>query len=210
MRLLILALAIGISSEALGASDDPVLIPPKVLEQIGGVQQPGAEDELSMFGVLVDAGVPDGVGASLLVRPVGWLRVHGGVITNGFAPGIRGGVTLVPWLSVVSPGLTLEAAHYFAGDANGLLRLAGAGNDFHSPLLEDIGYRFASAQLGLELGSQERLSFFVRAGVSYLRSTVPNVEEVLQERAGSGLTASPMKLEGLLPSVKLGLQLCFG
>lgn len=207
MRPIVLSLALLISTAAAAAPLEPVLIPPEVLESFAAER--AGDRSLPKFGVQVDAGVPDGLGASLLFRPLGWLRLHGGAMTNGFAPGVRGGLTLAPWQAVVTPTLTLEGAHYFAGNANGLARLA-AGPEFHSPLLEEIAYRFTSLQLGLELGSQESVAFFLRAGLSYLRSTVPGVEQLLQQSAGSQITAMPLRLEGLLPSLKLGLQVCFG
>jgi hypothetical protein len=41
-----------------------------------------APKALPRFGVMADAGVPDGANASLVVRPFAWVRAHGGGGTN--------------------------------------------------------------------------------------------------------------------------------
>src|SRR5687767_8930280 len=46
--------------------------------------------------------------------------------------------------------------------------------------LQDIGYDFASATVGLEFGSPRHFSFFVRAGISYWSFNVTQSEALLQ------------------------------
>src|SRR5690349_2181878 len=84
-----------------------------------------------LLGVMMDAGLPDGANASLVFRPLSWLRAHGGGGHNMVSVGVRGGVTLLPFGS--GPSATIEAGHYFDGDANGLAR-RWAGATFHSAL----------------------------------------------------------------------------
>src|SRR5437868_1167806 len=60
-----------------------------------------------LLGVMVDAGVPDGANASLVFRPLSWLRAHGGGGTNMIGMGVRVGATLLPFGS--GPSATFEA-----------------------------------------------------------------------------------------------------
>ena len=62
--------------------------------------------------------------------------------------GVRAGATLLPFGS--GPSATLEAGHYFEGDANGLAQRF-AGPTFSSALLERVGYDYANAHLGPRL-----------------------------------------------------------
>src|SRR5262252_2974445 len=82
------------------------------------------------------------------------------------------GASLLPfgW----GPSLTVEGGHYFDGDANGLVRkFAGSGYQ-SSAVLERVGYDYANAHLGLDLGFR-RVTFFVHAGMSFIRASVHNV-----------------------------------
>src|SRR5262245_56202837 len=77
-----------------------------------------ASTPLPLVGVMLDAGLPDGANASLVLRPVSWLRAHAGGGTNAISPGVRVGATLLPFGS--GPSATIEGGHYFEGNANGL------------------------------------------------------------------------------------------
>jgi hypothetical protein len=141
---------------------------------------------------------------------VSWLRAHGGGGTNMISKGVRAGVTLLPFGS--GPSATLEAGHYFDGDANGLARkLAGAS--FQSEVLERVGYDYANAHLGLDFGSR-RVTFYIHGGMSYVRATIHNVDGVLAAQAvanggDTGTTEVSVKQDPIVrawfPSVKLGL-----
>ncbi len=165
---------------------------------------------LPRFGVMADAGLPDGANASLVFRPFSWLRAHGGGGTNMISKGVRAGVTLVPFGSGLSA--TLEAGHYFDGDANGLARRF-AGSSFQSELLERVGYDYANGHLGLDFGSR-RVTFYIHGGMSYVRANIHNVDSVLSAQAAangadSGTTEVSVKQDPIVrawfPSVKLGL-----
>ena len=162
------------------------------------------------FGVMADAGLPDGANVSLVFRPLSWLRAHGGGGTNMISKGLRAGVTLLPFRS--GPSATLEAGHYFDGDANGLARRF-AGSSFQSELLERIGYDYANAHLGLDFGSR-RVTFYIHGGMSYVRANIHNVDSVISAQAAangadSGTTEVSVKQDPIVrawfPSVKLGL-----
>jgi hypothetical protein len=165
---------------------------------------------LPRFGVMADAGLPDGANASLVFRPLSWLRGHAGGGSNMISKGVRAGVTLLPFGS--GPSATLEAGHYFDGDANGLARKF-AGSSFQSALLERVGYDYANAHLGLDFGSR-RATFYIHGGMSYVRARIHNVDSVLAAEAvangaDSGTTEVSVKQDPIVrawfPSVKLGL-----
>src|SRR5207247_1926709 len=125
------------------------------------------------------------------------------------SPGVRAGLSLIPfgW----GPSATLEAGHYFDGNANNLARKF-AGADFKdSALLERVGYDYANAHLGFELG-QRRMTFYVHAGMSYVRAKLHNADSVLQAEAGTilgeGSTVSIKQdpvVRAIVPSAKMGI-----
>jgi hypothetical protein len=164
---------------------------------------------LPLLGVMVDAGLPDGANGSLVVRPFSWLRAHGGGGTNMIGKGVRAGVALLPFGS--GPSATLEAGHYFDGNANGVAQRF-AGSSFSSPLLERVGYDYANAHLGLDFGSR-RVTFYIHGGMSYIRADIHNFDSVVATTAssngGNGSTEISVnqdpKIRAWFPSAKLGL-----
>jgi len=164
---------------------------------------------LPLFGVMVDAGLPDGANASLVLRPFSWLRAHGGGGYNMISSGIRAGATLLPFGS--GPSATIEAGHYFDGDANGLARRF-AGATFQSALLERVGYDYANAHLGLDFGSRN-VVFYIHGGMSYIRAQIHNFDSVVASTASdngaNGSTEISVKqdptVKAWVPSAKLGL-----
>lgn len=176
-------------------------------------EAPAPKAKYTHFGVLVDAGVPDVVGASIVYRPWKWLRVHGGATFNGIAAGLRAGVTLLPpFFFGILPTATVEAGHYFEGDANKL-----ASSDQPSPWLRRVNYDYVNGHLGLELGSQNRFVFYIHGGLSYVRGTVHDFQGKLNETTASDTsTESDVKITAkdpvvtlLAPSGKIGLILYF-
>ena len=168
-----------------------------------------APTKLPMVGVMMDAGLPDGANAALVLRPFSWLRAHGGGGTNMIGKGIRAGVTLLPFGG--GPSATLEAGHYFEGNANGIAQKF-AGSTFSSAMLERVGYDYANAHLGLDFGSS-RVVFYIHGGMSYIRAAVHNVDSVVastaSENGANGSTEVSIKADPIVkawvPSAKLGL-----
>lgn len=116
-----------------------------------------------VLGAMVDAGVPDGLIGSVVVRPWKWVRVYGGGGSNSVSTGWRGGLGLIPFGA--GPCAAVEYGSYSPGDANGLVRSLTGGDFGGSPLLEKLGYQYANAHVGLEFGGK-RFTFFVHGGVS--------------------------------------------
>jgi hypothetical protein len=157
------------------------------------------------IGVMADVGLPDGAGTSLVVRPRRWLRAHGGLSYNMISAGFKGGATLLPfgW----GPSVTLEAGHYFDGDAAGPLRKL-IGQSVQRPLLEKMGFNFANAHVGFDYGNR-RVTVYVHAGMSYIQAKIRNAETVSGSQldvtgAGSGAPEIGVA-RAWFPSAKLGL-----
>lgn len=164
---------------------------------------------LPAVGVMADIGLPDGAGASLVYRPMKWLRVTGGGTYNMISSGLRAGASLLPfgW----GPSLTVEGGHYFDGDANGLVRKFAGSSYQSNAVLERVGYDYANAHLGLDLGYR-RVTFFIHGGMSFIRASVHNVDQVIQSNSGSSSssdTTVSVKQDPIIraftPSAKLGL-----
>jgi hypothetical protein len=175
---------------------------------------PPAARGLPRLGVMADAGLPDGANASLVFRPLRWLRVHGGGGYNMVSEGIRAGATVVPF--GMGPSATLETGHYFDGNANGVVQRF-AGQSFSSPLLARIGYDYTNFHLGLDFG-YHRVTFFVHGGMSYVRAQIHNLESVVSSQAsaasdGNGSTSVSIKqdptVQAWFPSAKLGFIFYF-
>ena len=170
------------------------------------------ERPLPAIGLMVGAGVPDGATASLVYRPFSWLRTEAGGSYNMISKGVRGGVSLIPF--GMGPSVSLEAGHYFDGNANGLARNIAGGSFQDNAILQRIGYDFANAHLGLDFGMR-RAVFFIHGGMSYIRASVHNVNtEISNGTASGGMGSSggttvsfnqdPI-VRVFTPSVKLGL-----
>jgi hypothetical protein len=126
---------------------------------------------LKLLGLQVDGGVPDGGVVSLVVRPIKWVRADAGFAYNYFAMGARGGVTLVPFHWAIVPTLRLEGGRFFKTDITSKAeRFASDIPTYMKPALEGFGYDYASAQVGLEFGSQRSFVFFVRGGLAWLKA----------------------------------------
>jgi hypothetical protein len=168
-----------------------------------------ATPTLPAVGVMADIGLPDGAGASLVYRPAKWLRVTGGGTYNMISSGLRAGASLLPfgW----GPSLTVEGGHYFDGDANGLIRKFAGASYQSNAVLERVGYDYANAHLGLDLGYR-RVTFFIHGGMSFIRASVHNIDQAIRSDAGSSSSSSTTVsvkqdpiIRAFTPSAKLGL-----
>ena len=190
-----------------------VLLPASAVaaEPVAGISgapaQPTAA-KLTAVGVMADVGLPDGVGASLVYRPAKWLRLTGGGTYNMISSGLRAGVSLLPfgW----GPSVSLEGGHYFDGNANGLVRKFAGSSYQSNSVLERVGYDYANAHLGLDLGFR-RVTFFIHAGMSFIRASVHNLDEAIQSQQQSSSSSTTLSfkqdpiIRAITPSAKLGL-----
>jgi hypothetical protein len=179
-------------------------------QSVGVRTAPPPPPSLPHLAVMADAGVPDGLIASLVVRPARWLRFAGGGGSNGTAPAVRGGMTLLPLGA--GPSLTLEIGRAWPGDLNRLVSLMGGPGD--GQLLRHVGYTYGNAHLGLDLG-RGRVVFFLHAGVSFIRARLGDSAAYIEDRARVGASGGDTTVavrhdatvSGTALSGKLGLVL---
>jgi hypothetical protein len=131
------------------------------------VAAPGADHAGPRIGVMVDAGVPDGFVGALAYQPWRRLQLHVGAGHNTIGAGVRGGMAFRFARGGVSPLLAVEVGRYFPAEAGAFADMIDASSP--DERLEAVGYDFASAQLGLELGDGDR-AFYVQFGVSAIRT----------------------------------------
>lgn len=131
---------------------------------------------IALFGLMLDAGAPDGVQAALVVRPWSWLRIEAGGGYNLVSPGARGAITLIPIDTVLRPTLTVEAGRYFGGDLSKVNMIVALGDSKETR----VAYDWGSALLGIELDWGGG-AFFIQGGVTKVlaKMTVPDVIEVM-------------------------------
>jgi hypothetical protein len=167
-----------------------------------------------LLGVMADAGVPDGANVALALRPARWLRVHAGAGHNTVSNGYRGGMAFLPLGE--GPSFSLEAGHYRDGDANGFVRRLVGSNGALTPIFHRIGYNYANAQLGLDLGKRS-FQFYVHGGVSYLRGVLHDVQAALDTAGVTDPKATTTVrivqdpiVHAWVPSLKVGAVMYFG
>jgi hypothetical protein len=166
------------------------------------------EPRNTIFGIGLDGGAPGGAGAMLLVRPLWWLRFNGGLAYNVAGFGYRGGVTLSPGQWAVTPTLNLDAGRYLSGDYT---RFTTVTDPRVASALSRTTYTFGTAQVGLEFGSQRRVSFYLRGGLTYVMSAVSAADTnaiVGGNLSGNtSVRAGETKVTALLPCASLGFNI---
>ena len=174
---------------------------------------------LPSIGVMADAGIPDGMQGSLVWRPWRALRLSVGGGYNLISKGVRVGATLLPFGR--GPSGTLEAGHYFEGNANGqAAKVFGPGiaSSALGPSLQHFGYDFVNAHLGLDFG-YKRATFFIHGGLSYVQTHLSNIDAIFnnqpsidgQGASGPQVTARQgADVKAIGPSGKVGLIIYFG
>jgi hypothetical protein len=135
-------------------------------------------------GAMADLGLPDGATLSLVVRPIRSIRAHAGLSHNMISLGERVGVTWVPLSWWASPTLSVEYGHYADGNANPLVRMVSGDPSFSSAVLDRVGYDYANAHVGLELG-RRWFTFYVHAGMSRITGAVHNLTAETMSDSGT-------------------------
>ncbi len=76
--------------------------------------------------------------------------------------------------------------------------------------MEDIGFNYAGASVGLEIGKPDRFSFYLRAGLASGSLVINDAERLLRDVTGDpDITAAPLTIRFTSPSIKLGFLLYF-
>lgn len=157
-------------------------------------------------GVMTALGVPDAATAAVVARSRS-LRAELGMAHDVVGPGVRGGLTWTPLRGWAAPVLGVGYGHFFARDANPLVRTVTGDATLSSPLLDRVGYDFAYARTGLELG-REHVTFFLHAGVSRVTGEIRGVAQATNATAadrGSMVTVSSTNPEVRIWSVSAEL-----
>ncbi len=170
----------------------------------------GTAEAPRRYGMMFDVGVPDGATLAVVMRPVRAIRIDAGISYNGVSHGVRGGITLVPFATWFTPTVSLDAGHYAEGDANPLARLVTGDPMYSSAALSRVGYDYADAQLGLELG-RKRFTFYLRAGATRVTGSLHDLGAVVGDMPKSPVTfGSDPALTVTALSARLGFVLYFG
>lgn len=194
----LLALTAGpaaLAAEATTAQSAPAPLPPA--------------PSLPWLGIQIDAGVPDGAQAALVLRPWKALRFSLGGGYNIISKGVRGGVSLLPFGR--GPSLTIEGGRFFEGNANAAARKY-MGDFEDIAILQRVGYDYANAHLGLDFGYQ-RVTFFIHGGMSYLRGKIRDANQFFTDPSIDGMNANGVEVKikqdptvvAIGPSAKIGL-----
>ena len=167
------------------------------------------EGSQTIIGLGIDGGAPGGGGLTLLVRPLWWLRMNGGLAYNVAGFGFRGGITLAPGDWAVTPTLNLDAGRYLSGDFTKFVTISDPNI---RSLLSRTRYTFATAQLGLEFGSQRRFSFYLRGGVTYVLTSFSGNDLAAIYNGNSPdpnnrVSAARTPVSALLPCASLGFNI---
>ena len=186
------------------AAPAPVLSTPPTSVQDQGEAEDGPKQP-RMFGAMFDIGVPDGTNLSFVYRPIDIARLHAGLGYNGVSPGLRIGGEYLPlgW----GPSIGLAYGHFFEGDANGLAGMFGKPSEEASQVLDSVGYSFFALRAGMEFGG-DRFTFFGRGGVTWISSTIHDLDQVMQPEAGSNTTVSidqDPTLKAFVPTLQFGM-----
>jgi hypothetical protein len=177
--------------------DSPTVLHEKALGQRPArMPYAGLGIDFGVSGVLPDAGL------LLTARPGTWLHVQLGAGYNGLSPGVRAGVSLINPI-VIPLSLTLEGGHYFEGDANKAVHwFSPDTRDITS--LKHFSYDYMNLLGGLTI--QERhFCFYIRGGVTWMRTTVKDFSQSVQEVAQVDLQAEDPKVHYRGPSAKIGV-----
>jgi hypothetical protein len=159
-----------------------------------------------ILGVAVDAAFPDGLGVSLLVMPLDFLRLEAGGLSNGVGLGVRGGATLVAFpRSPFRPTLGVEAGYTWGG--TGMWAMEYITDATLRAALSNLTVGFVTARVGFELGSKN-LALTVQLGASYLDALLG--VQTLDLGNGVTLQATGSRLKGFVPSLRVGFIICFG
>lgn len=171
-----------------------------------------------LIGVMTDLGVPDGANLGLVVRPAAWLHLHAAGGTNSVSLGFRGGATAIPhWFWHFGPSLTVEAGYCRVGNVNQVLRTFFQVPAWMKDYVQQAGYAYYNAHLGIEFG-RGNVTGFIHAGGSYVDGTVRTPNAVSVATGTNSPAANPPQVilgqdatvRVYTPSAKVGLIVYFG
>lgn len=205
-------LATAARGEELAATDAGLAAVPGPVAPVipTGPAAPALGRSKHVLGLQLGAGFPDGASASVLYRPLRYLRLDGGLLYNYAGYGVSGGVTVLPYFAV-APTLSLEAGHFFEANAADRFSRFFTISDSVRPMLQRVGYTFVDLSAGLEFGHPDWFVFFVRGGLSRVWASVHGFQAAAQGGSGGAQVTSASDPDVTLnvPNAKLGFILYF-
>jgi hypothetical protein len=170
---------------------------------------PRADAPIPKLGLRVGLGLPDGLTADLVYRPIPSLRLQAGPSWNYLAFGLQVGVAITPFRWAVSPVLEFSYGHYFGADLSKVFKNVTAEVQ---PLVKDVAYDYLNGQIGIEFGSPSGLTFSIGLGLSYLWTDVNGTATLLRNQGTPDATTvviSNPSLRAVTPSLRLGVLYYF-
>ncbi|HEY1549458.1 MAG TPA: hypothetical protein VGG28_16640 [Kofleriaceae bacterium] len=160
------------------------------------------------LGLIAGVGLPDGGTLGLAWRPVRPLRLEASFAHNYISPGYRAGATYIMLASWATPTLGIGYGHFYDRDANPAVRSITGDATFDSVMLDRVGYDYADARIGLELG-RKHFTFFLHVGVTRLTAQIHDVaaaSNTAAQQSGSMVTVTSTDPNVRLwaPTVDLG------
>lgn len=196
---LVAAAGEGLSAPVLVSAEGAPLAAPVAVRAEAAFAAAPVAARAPVLGAAFDVGAPDGAALTVLFFPRSWVQLGAGALTHLGGAGFRLSLAVVPFSGPVRPLLAVDYGHYFPGDFRWVLS-ADAPSGVRSALA-GVQYDFVNGHLGLELGGG-RVSFAIRAGVSYLAGRLGAFQQ--GSEAGSVSGAAP-RVSMVMPSGKLGL-----
>ncbi len=203
MRSPAFALAVGLALGSASARAEDAAAP--IVAPAEGL----APAPLKHVGLLLDGGFPEGGAASLVFRPASQVRFWAGPAWNYIGFGVQGGMMLVPWQMGISPLVSVEVGRCFDADATFLAKGSGGVPTEIEPLLKHVGYDYAAAHVGFEVGTKNGFGMSLRAGLAYVSLVAKGTATTTDSGSGTVVAFTDPHLRGTVPSVKLGFQLWF-
>jgi hypothetical protein len=165
------------------------------------------------FGLRFGLGVPHGVTADLVVRPLPSLRLMAGPAWNYLSYGIQGGIALTPVRWYISPVLEASAGHFFHSNLSSLYKPKPGDRVDPTQLLEKVAYDYVSGHFNLEFGSPRGFTFSMGVGLTWFWMTLHGSATALPDPASTGqpwtVTMSNPTVRAVIPSLRLGFLFYF-
>lgn len=166
----------------------------------------GEAPALPFVGVALDVGVPDGLGAGLVVTPFRYLRLHLDGLSNGVGSGVRFGVQAMALPNFpFRPFIAIDGGYVFNGVGAWLPQLISDQNLKNA--ISSITVGFVNGHVGFELGSKN-VAITIRAGLSYV--DLGAASQTYSTGPSSNVSTGALTLRGFVPSARVGLLFNFG
>lgn len=173
---------------------------------------PRASHARGIFGLAMDLGMPDGLNLGPVLAPAPWIRFGASAGSNSAGFDYRGSLSFLP--VGFGPSFTFELGHSTMADMNGLLGTFFSVSGWIKPYVQQLGYTYFNAHLGVEY-PVGNVMLFLHGGYTYLAGTVRGQTPVVVSRnsdqtPNTTVLAQDGDVHAHTLSAKLGAVLMFG